>query len=330
MLLEHVKPKELALEEITSADRAEALRPEWSALWERCPAATPFQTPEWQLAWWNAFAAGKNLWILVLREPQSNRVVALLPACLLQEERKVLFLGAAVSDELDLLAEREFAEPAARIFLTHIVDQQYRWNVCEFQPLPECSPLRAGTGVHDISTFIELSKPLPPNMRRNLKRYARRAEKFGAIRFETAEESNFDELFDALLDLHRARWNRREQPGLIRDDSVEAFHAAATRALLHRGILRFHALRLNERIVACWYGFACSDRMLAYFTGFDPEFAQVSPGTLLVAHAIREAKREGAREFSFLRGAESYKRLWGARNRYLYSRRITATTPDAR
>lgn len=330
MLLEHVISKEVALEEVTSADCAEALRFEWAALWQRCATSTPFQTPEWQLAWWNAFAAGKELWILALRETQSNRLIAILPACVLREERKVMFVGAAVSDELDLLAEATFAEPAAHTFLRHILNERHRWDVCQFEPLPESSQLRAGTRVRDISTFIELNKPLPPNMRRNIKRYARRAEKIGPVTFETAWENNFDELFEALLDLHRARWNRRRQPGLICDDAVEAFHADAARALLRRGMLRFYALRLDQRIVACWYGFACRGRGLAYFIGFDPEFAEVSPGTLLVAHAIREAKREGAREFSFLRGDERYKRLWGATSRYLYSRRITATAPDAR
>src|SRR5689334_12086876 len=163
MLLEQVISNEVALEEITSQDRAEALRPEWAALWQRCPAATPFQTPEWQLAWWNAFAAGKELWILVLREARSNRLVAVLPACVLREQRKVMFVGAAVSDELDLLAEPAFAEPAAHTFLHHILGERHRWNVCEFEPLPECSPLRAGTRVHAVSTFIDLNKPLPPN-----------------------------------------------------------------------------------------------------------------------------------------------------------------------
>src|SRR5690349_8886074 len=140
MLLENLTSKELALEEITSADRAEALKTEWSALWERCPDSTTFQTPEWQLAWWSAFAAGKELWLLALREPQSQRLVALLPACVLRDEHKVMFVGAAVSDELDVLAEPAFAESAAQIFLNHILEERHRWNVCEFEPLPGAFP----------------------------------------------------------------------------------------------------------------------------------------------------------------------------------------------
>jgi CelD/BcsL family acetyltransferase involved in cellulose biosynthesis len=50
-------------------------------------------------------------------------------------------------------------------------------------------------------------------------------------------------------------------------------------------------------------------------SGFDPEFAELSPGTQTVARAIEEAVREGAHEFHFLRGGETYKYAWGAVDR---------------
>jgi hypothetical protein len=34
------------IEEITTTEALEGLRAEWSALWARCPLATPFQSPE--------------------------------------------------------------------------------------------------------------------------------------------------------------------------------------------------------------------------------------------------------------------------------------------
>jgi hypothetical protein len=39
------------VEEITTMDALERLRWEWSELWTRSPAATPFQSPEWLLPW---------------------------------------------------------------------------------------------------------------------------------------------------------------------------------------------------------------------------------------------------------------------------------------
>jgi CelD/BcsL family acetyltransferase involved in cellulose biosynthesis len=56
-------------------------------------------------------------------------------------------------------------------------------------------------------------------------------------------------------------------------------------------------------------------RCYYYIGGFDPRFAALGPGTLLIAHAIEQARLEGAAAFDFLRGAEPYKYRWGAASR---------------
>jgi CelD/BcsL family acetyltransferase involved in cellulose biosynthesis len=79
---------------------------------------------------------------------------------------------------------------------------------------------------------------------------------------------------------------------------------------------------LEGRILAVDYGFLHARRAYYYLGGFDPEAAKVSPGTLVVAHAIEEAIREGACEFDFLRGQEPYKYKWGAHDRPCFRRVI--------
>jgi CelD/BcsL family acetyltransferase involved in cellulose biosynthesis len=324
MLLENSILQNLALEDIRSPDAAKALYAEWSALWDRCPGATPFQTPEWQLAWWNVFGGDKKLWVLSIRERRANRLVALLPAMILPEECKVMFIGAGVSDELDILAEAEFTEPAAQMFLDHIRDERHLWSQCEFAPLPEFSPLRPKANVSDVMPIVDLPEPIPANMRRNLRRYRRRAEEIGSVEFESASEKNFNELFDALIDLHCARWNRRNEPGVLSDNAVKRFHTQAAHALFHRGISRVYALRLGGRIVAGVYALLSGGQMRSYIGGFDPKLDRLSLGTLAIGHVIEEARREGARKFNFLRGAEQYKYFWGAKDHYLYSRHLIA------
>ena len=48
-----------------------------------------------------------------------------------------------------------------------------------------------------------------------------------------------------------------------------------------------------------------------YQGGFEPQLARYSPGTVLTAHAIRDAIDRGASEFDFLRGDEPYKHNLG-------------------
>jgi CelD/BcsL family acetyltransferase involved in cellulose biosynthesis len=59
-----------------------------------------------------------------------------------------------------------------------------------------------------------------------------------------------------------------------------------------------------------------------YIGGFDPDRAALSPGALLLGHAIEAAVREGAVAFDFLRGREAYKLRWGARDTHTHRRRL--------
>ncbi|HPU25822.1 MAG TPA: GNAT family N-acetyltransferase [Phycisphaerae bacterium] len=54
-----------------------------------------------------------------------------------------------------------------------------------------------------------------------------------------------------------------------------------------------------------------SRRLYYYLGGFDPEYGRLSPGKLLVAHALEQAIGEGMRGFDVLRGREDYKYEWG-------------------
>jgi len=76
-----------------------------------------------------------------------------------------------------------------------------------------------------------------------------------------------------------------------------------------------YATRCNDRIVAVFYGFALHDTVYYYLSGYDPDLEKLSIGTILVAHAVEQAVRDGAQTFDFLRGAEEYKYTWGATDR---------------
>jgi CelD/BcsL family acetyltransferase involved in cellulose biosynthesis len=80
--------------------------------------------------------------------------------------------------------------------------------------------------------------------------------------------------------------------------------------------LRLNRLKIGERVAAVYYGFFRNGRAYAYLGGFDSDMPRLSPGVQVLHHAIVEAIREGAREFHFLRGAESYKYAWGATDRW--------------
>jgi hypothetical protein len=65
------------------------------------------------------------------------------------------------------------------------------------------------------------------------------------------------------------------------------------------GALRLYALNFRDQIAATLYGFSHGGRAFYYLCGFDPEIADLSPGTLMIGHAIEQAIHEGMAEFDF-------------------------------
>ncbi|HJU91653.1 MAG TPA: GNAT family N-acetyltransferase [Pyrinomonadaceae bacterium] len=157
----------------------------------------------------------------------------------------------------------------------------------------------------------------------NLSYYQRRLSTLEDVQIECAGDHNFAELFDAFVKLHEVRWRMNDMPGVLCDENMQSFHREAATGFLANGALRLYALRINRRIIAAFYGFHHAARTYYYLGGFDPEFKQYSPGNILIAHAITEAIREGAREFDFLRGQEDYKYRWRAIDRTIYRKRVT-------
>jgi CelD/BcsL family acetyltransferase involved in cellulose biosynthesis len=314
--------------EATTADALERLHPEWAALWARCPDATPFQSPEWVLAWWQRFG-GSDQWVITLR--RAGRLAAVLPLFVWRTPagvRKALVIGTGLSDYTDALIEPG-ADGAARQLLARVAAER-RWEACEFHQLRDSSPLLSAPapGCRDEITagdpcpvlalpdrVEKLNSCVPARMLSKLRYSRRRAAASGPVRVERADERTLDELFDALLRLHAARWSAEGQPGVLADESVRRFHREAARGLLRAGALRLYGLRIGDRAAAALYGVHAHGRAYYYIGGFDPALGLLSPGTLVVGHAIEEAVREGCREFDFLRGGEEYKYRWGAEDR---------------
>jgi CelD/BcsL family acetyltransferase involved in cellulose biosynthesis len=336
------------IEEVATSRGLEALRSEWSDLWARCPSATPFQSPEWLIPWWHHFGHGEP-WALALR--QGGRLVGLVPLFPWNSpeppRRRLALIGAGITDYLDGLFAPGFEARGAALVFDRMAARPDRWECCDLDALRESSPLRttaapAGwseeTAVQDVCPILDLpdreedlSRAVPPRWLRRLEYDRRRAGREGPVRFEAAGPGRFEELFEAWLRLHRARWSARGESGMLADLTVRRFHEEAAPALLRAGMLRLYGLRIGDRIAAVYYGLLAKGRAYNYLPGFDPELGRARPGALIVGHAIREAVREGAREFDFLRGGEPYKYEWGAKDRPISKRslRVRPVAPAA-
>ena len=312
---------------VTDPGALAALEEEWWALWRRSPGATPFTAPAWALPWWTSFAPGA-LRSLALR--RDGQLVALAAYYLEDGDlgRRLLPLGIGISDHMDVLLDPA-CEGAAEALAEAFAETWDDWDVWELEELgpgaaglalppppgcgeeggegSACPHLPLGKGPGDMPAAV------PPRWRRNVERARRLCEKRGSVAIESVTDAGA--FLDALFRLHGARWQSRGEGGVLRDERLASFHAAALPQLLAAGLARLYTLRIGGAAVAASYGLSHAGVASAYLSGFDPDYAHESPGAVLMGHAISEAFREGAAVFDFLRGRERYKYHWGAADR---------------
>jgi len=307
-------------EVITDPDALDALAPAWLDLCQK-NQLTPFQTPMWLLPWWRNFGSN-DLTVIVARE--GDRIDAIAPLYILRDDESDeslgMFLGTGISDYLDVIGDASL-----------VIDEMSKLN-CQLWDLQQLQPSSSMLNValpDGFSENVEDQEACPflpldgkmfetlgsTHFQKKLRYYRRALERSGEVRIETPAADTLDDLLTSLFDLHAARWRRRDLPGVLADDASQAFHRDAARRMLGAGMLRMYATRINDRIVAVFYGFALNGIVYYYLSGYDPDLEKLSIGTILVAHAVEQAIRDGATAFDFLRGAEEYKYAWGATDR---------------
>lgn len=313
---------EVRAEAVATPEALQRLRPEWEALWAEAPGATPFQHPAWLLPWWRHIGRGRLAGIAV--RSATGELLAFAPLYVYAEaDRRRLFpLGIATTDDLAPLVHPAFEAHALRCMGSELAARR-DLDAIELPQQRAGSPLLhlpcppgwlQHVGACDPHPVLDLRDPraLPKAMRENVRHCRSRAARAGTIACETAGARQVAEFLDALERLHTRRWAARGDPGVLGDPGVRAMHREAAPQLHSAGLLRLHALRLDGRIIAVLYCLLHAGTCHYYVGGFDPAHAAISPGTLLVAHAIEQARAEGALRFDFLRGQEPYKYRWGA------------------
>jgi CelD/BcsL family acetyltransferase involved in cellulose biosynthesis len=299
----------------------------WRGLWQRAPAATVFQSPDWLIPWWRHFAPGQLLCIALWR---GDELVACAPLYREAGSGRLLPLGISLSDYLDVLiadgggqsARQALQAELGRVDCREICFPAVAPDAAVFTIAPEDFAIdRSPAEVAPELALGTADKPLknvPAHQRQNLRTADNRARRRGCVVSSVAIEE-LSEFLPAVMQLHSARQKYLGREGLDRDPRVLPFFLEASARLARQGALRAYSLHCEARLIGGYVGFLHEGRASYYFGGFDPSFAFESPGTMLIGHAMRDAVAEGADVFDFLRGAEPYKYAWGAHDRPLVS-----------
>ena len=310
----------------------QALVPEWDALWLRA-GSPPFQSTAWLLPWWSAFGTGQPR-VVTLRN--GDDLIGVLPLYVLDEglERKLLPMGIGITDYCDALIDRAAPPGTADVLLQAALTAADDLTSCTLPDLPPGAALLStsvpvgwrelpmpATPCPVLTIGPDWAKDVPKGILRDLRQSRHRADRRGGWRAETGSAADAPALWNALVEMHRARWTARGEPGgVLADPAVIAFHERAVPRLADAGLLRMQVLRIGSEIAALYHTLSTPGRLFFYLSGFASAEAFASPGTLLLGHLVEQAAAAGVTELHFLRGGEGYKYAWGALDRKNRSR----------
>jgi CelD/BcsL family acetyltransferase involved in cellulose biosynthesis len=308
----------------------EKLLPLWESLLQKSPFQNPFLTPLWSQLWLRHFGRNLKVKTLLSRSPDGDPLALGVFSDSGKEGGKkgLTLLGSMdVWDYRDLILsagkEEEALGALARFW------GEGPWEELEFSGISEFSPtlrflpallrtcgFQVTQTVQEISVYLNLPPAwddflahLDSKDRHELRRKMRRLERESSFEIREEQEENLAEKMDAFLDLHRK--SRRDKAEFMTLEMEGYFREIALR-FREKGWLSLPFLRAEGKDAAAYFSFRYQGVEYVYNSGYDPEYARLSPGIVLAADCIRRAMERGMTVFHFLRGQEDYKyRLGG-------------------
>jgi len=311
------------------------LESEWRTL--AAERSNAFLTPEWFGAWNRHYGAEHTAFVPVLRDA-GGALRGLIPLALPNTGRPRVcrLAGANLGDRFHPVCKPGDEVAVARAAGEALADAPKAWTVVSLDHVqldePWVTAFGEATG-RRLTTRSRVAAPLPlielasheswdaylatrsSNFRQQVRRFGRRAAREATMRLrrtESAEQLEAD--MGTFFDLHDRRFTERGGSSLSAE-RARGFHLDFARSALERGWLRLWFLELDGRPAAAWYGWRLGERYSYYNSGFDPAFAELSPGLVLISAVIQSAFEEGAAVFDFLLGEESYKYRFAERER---------------
>ena len=350
------------LDEQATAYRVAPLGPveSWACArpsWDDLARGAPFRSFAWLSTWWRHYGAGHELLTLGVYD-RAERLVGIAPWYLetsAAEGRVIrpLGTGEVCSDYLSILCDAD-GEQETRVatalaeWLTS--DAAPEWDLLHLDAVDQddtaiarlAAALAAlGCKTHQQETFRCWRLALPESwdeflmmQSKSHRKQLRRLEKRGMEQFHArlvpANEANFQQAWQILIDLHQRRRVSLGEPGCFASPRFAQFHRDAAEQFLAAGQLRLFWLELDGLPVAAEYQLAGEGVTYAYQAGVDPDRLDAEPGRLIMIATIRAAIDAGQQGFDYLRGDEPYKVHWRAEPRQAYSWRVAANSPQAR
>jgi CelD/BcsL family acetyltransferase involved in cellulose biosynthesis len=330
----HAPAPALQVETVSDLPALVALGPAWDRLLEAAGIDHPFLTHEWMVSFWECFAAGSELHVVVVRD--GGEVVAVAPFMAAPatfyglKVRRLQLISNVHVQRADFIVAAG-AERAYAAIWDHLERQRPRWDVLVLPQLPAGSATlerlprlarargaRCGTWLSTRSPWVRLNGTWegylagrPRKHRSNLRNRMKRLGQLGPVELEIVTGGpQLEEAVDAGLDLEAAGWKGQAGTAIRCTPERHRFYMRLAARAAERGWLRLQFLRAGGRRIAFGYALCFGGTLYLLKPGYDPAYAAYSPSNLLCAMVLQDAFASGLRAYDLLGDDDAWKLDW--------------------
>jgi CelD/BcsL family acetyltransferase involved in cellulose biosynthesis len=306
---------------------------QWNQVLKNSPTNTIFQTYSWFKCWWNIFGDGREL--LFLTAYDNDRLVGFAPLMITpisNSLREIRFVGDGNADYLDFIISEQHNDVITN-FLNYIKANVADWHRIVFNNIPEQS----------LSPSILKTLPNKLNMRSlwtddticpylliddeehhalkiankySTKRPYNAIKKRGLLNFRNiSDENEAHELLDLFFEQHITRWENTSSPSLFRNIDNRLFYRSLIVSMLKSRRVIFSVVEFNNDPISFHFGFDYNRVLTWYKPSYSTEYADKSPGVLLIRYLILYAIENKHKELDFTIGDETFKSRFTTKKR---------------
>ncbi len=274
-------------------------------LWQRSGVTSPMLRSACLANWQQTFGNGDSP--VIVRSVSQDRWTAALPLTAARMSGNVPCFRLASNPWMqcaDLLVDRHLASeetfdqlafqisglPASFLFLEGLVETPGVVQLIAALRREGCEVLRQPnfeTGLVRIQdSWDEYLASLSKNHRKHMRRSLRRLQQLGPVEFERFhrfdDDWELEQLLGQALAMEDRSWKGCEGSSLIANEDCRQFYIACCRELAAAGMLEIQFLKVGQLRVAFEIGCTAKSTWHSHKVSFDPDFAEFSPGQLLL------------------------------------------------
>ena len=322
---------EIGIRIVSTLDDFLGVASEWDELVASMARPSPFLLHGWLVAWWRHYGHDKRLAVVVAH--RSGQLVGAVPLAIQRRHGVDVagFIGGSDAGPVDVLvASGSGADETVRALAAAIVELDC--GLLDFFGLPQGSRLERSLPSLTLIERLESPVLLMPDgfdvayrtlrsarRRKQDRRRLTKLQETHTVEFNlAASEPALATALDQAFEIHARRWQGRNDRSGFSDREGREFHRRALGAVTAAAEARILVMTIDGNPSAFQYWLILGTTMVGCRRGFDPEYAEHSPGLLTMIRALELAGAEGVTRVDFLGGGERYKLEFASRLEPLY------------